>query len=189
VQQHPSPKLTRLPITANEFVLSSAQLLWAVSSHYLTVRRNIRAALDADEYELAAVQSRFSIQLGVRVKLAQAGVITEGSSSPFEALARNSGKDSAIYRRAIELDRVNPITREDVHKYTELCHEFVQQYCDIPGSERCPQISEDSDVDQLLIRMRDLTNMANYLGIGISWPEEDLVIIETIRSRIAPLPL
>jgi hypothetical protein len=176
-------------MTANEFALSSAQLLWAVSSHYLTVRRNVQAALDADEYELAAVQSRFSIQLGVRVKLAQAGVVTEGVSSPFEALARQSGKDSAIYRRAIELDRLNPITPHEVRGYSEQCHQFVQQYCDMPSTDRCPQINKDSDVDELLIRMRDLTNLADYLGIEISWPQEDLVIIETIRSRIAPLPL
>jgi hypothetical protein len=176
-------------MTANEFVLSSAQLLWAVSSHYLTVRRNVQAALDADEYELAGVQSRFSIQLGVRVKLAQAGVVTEGTSSPFEALAKQAGKDSAMYRRAIELDRYNPITPEDVRNYAGLCHQFVQQYCDIPSVERCPQINEDADVDKLLTRMRDLTELAKYLDVDISWPEEDLVIIETIRSRIAPLPL
>ena len=189
MSHHPSPQLKRLPMTANELALSASQLLWAVSSHYLTVRRNVQAALDADEYELAAVQSRFSIQLGVRVKLAQAGIVTEGVSSPFEALARHMGKDSAIYRRAIELDRTNPITRGDVHRYAELCHQFVEQHCDIPSADRCPQINSDRDVDALLSRMRGLTDLAKYLNIDITWPEDDLVIIETVRGRIASLPL
>src|SRR6202030_1077507 len=103
--------------------------------HYLTVRRNVVAALEVDEFELAAVQSRFSIQLGVRVKLAQAGIVTEGVSSPFDALARDAGKGSPIYQRAIELDRTNPITPEDVRGYCASCHQFVEEYCDIPGPE------------------------------------------------------
>lgn len=65
----------RSQLPAPEFVQAQARALWLTMSNYKTIRSNIEGALDEDEYELAALQARFGLQIGIRSVIDRKSVV------------------------------------------------------------------------------------------------------------------
>jgi hypothetical protein len=175
----------RLPLTANEFVMLKARSLWLIGTNYSNVQKGIDNALRAGEFELAALQARFSLQLGIRIKLAGEGHAMDGVGGPFEALASYAGKESDFYRAITALDRENPLDADEVRRYCTKCRDFITRHCGLAEMEAFLRVESDDDVKILLRRMRELSDMASYLGAPVTWPQSDLSLVEAMAASLA----
>jgi hypothetical protein len=178
--------LERLDCSAGEFVQLMAKLVWSTASNYNTILGNIEAAVESGEWELAALQSRFSIHLGLRIKLLAAGHL---GGQGFDALSKLFGTDSEVYTEALRLDEASPMTPREVGDYAKECLEFVHRLCDLPPRSTFPRLSSNESVRQFVKTMRDVTSLAKFLDVRIAWPDEDLTILEEILAKTQSIVL
>jgi len=175
--------IERLPLAASQFVQYKARELWLVAVNYGALRRNIEASKRAGELELVALQSRFSLQIGVRIAFVQCGLHMEGVGGPFEAAKTLFGESSEVYIELLRLDRRNPVSESEILSYASECETFVASICDLVLLSTF-DLTQETSIDEMLAYMRALTRLAQHLNVAITWPQEDVLTLEEIRSRL-----
>jgi len=152
-------------------------------SNYKTIKENIHGALRDGEFELAALQARFSIQIGIRTVVADRG-LSGHRGSPFEVLRSTFSVDDHIRVLAMHLDRCNPMSQREVVDYCTACQSFVEKDCGLTGGEYLASFSGDEQVEATIKTMEQLTSMAEHLKVELPWPAADIVMLRLLRDRI-----
>lgn len=170
-------------MAASEFVQSQARALWLAMSNYKTIRSNVEGALADGEFELAALQARFGLQIGIRYVIAQRGLYYV-DGGPFDILRSRFAEDDPVRVRAFQLDRRNPLSTEDVVAYCDECHEFVEQTCGLSVAAFTDASSRDDQIEAAISQMEDITELAAHLGVSLPWPAEDVKILRLLRTKL-----
>ncbi len=173
----------RNQLPAPEFVQAQARALWLTMSNYKTIRSNIEGALDEGEYELAALQARFGLQIGIRSVIARRGLYYV-DKGPFEVMRTYFAEDDPVRVKGFALDRSNPMTKEEVVAYCGDCHHFVETICGVTASALTDAVSRDDQIEAAIGLMEDVTGLADHLNVHLPWPGEDVVILRMLRSKL-----
>lgn len=173
----------RSQLPAPEFVQAQARALWLTMSNYKTIRSNIEGALDEDQYELAALQARFGLQIGIRSVIARRGLYYV-DKGPFEVMRTYFSEDDPVRVKGFALDRGNPMSADEVIAYCGECHYFVETICGVAASTLTDAVSRDDQIEAAIGLMEDVTGLAGYLNVHLPWPGEDVVILRMLRSKL-----
>ena len=171
-------------VSAAEFVQSTARALWLTMSNYKTIRSNIQGALADHEYELAAMQARFGLQIGIRAIIAQRR-LSHIEGSPFEVLRKAFAETDPVRVLAFQLDRRNPKTPSEVADYCRACHDFVETTCGVSVANFTDAPTRDGEIEAAISTMEDLTELAGHLSVNLPWPPEDVTVLRLLRGKLA----